>query len=91
MSDLRSRMRRSRKISVLATWGLLGISLVFFPALIHGIVVAVRLSRTDAVLLGLVGALSLLGADVLAIYLVRRQTRLLKAAEEALEGLTEAL
>lgn len=92
MRRVRGRIARSRRQGRVALWIAVGVSVVLGLPILQAVLVALRMGRGDVILWGVVGVGILLVLDLVAWLLVRRQGRLLDAAEEVvaeIEGAQE--
>lgn len=82
LEQVRGRIDRTRRNGRIVYWFVVAVSVVLGLPLLHAVLVAVGLGRADLITWGVVGVALLAAMDGVAWLLVRRQERLLDAAEE---------
>lgn len=87
MERVRGRIARTRRRGRWVFRGVLALSVVLGLPLLHAVTVALGMGRSDVIGWGVAGVAILLALDLVAWLLLRRQQRLLDAAEETVREL----
>ena len=87
MRRLDDRIRRSKRSGKLVVAGVLLVSLAFAVVLVQGLFLALNGGRADLVIRAVFGLALLVGLDLFAVVMMRRQHQILDEAKAELEEL----